>query len=120
MKQPGLTHSYCKNLNIWQFLLPIGNLNIDIRQHLRYILIVPKEENNSTEPLPDRYALGLHDDWPAVVAMLIDLGNSPSLDETSLRILRLALDGYSFREIGRMLGMSHNTAIKKLRDLVKG
>ena len=88
---------------------------------MRYILVMLNEdENNSTDPLPDRYALGLHDDWPAVVAALIDLENSPNIDEDSLRILRLALDGYSFREIGKMLGMSHNTAIKKLRNLVKG
>ena len=70
--------------------------------------------------IPDLYGLGFHDDWPSVVGALVDLENSSKYDETTFRILQLALEGYSFREIGKMLGMSHNTAIKKLRELIKG
>lgn len=79
-----------------------------------------KPDISNTDLLPDRYTLGFRDDWPTLVAALVDLGNSPGIDDTALRILRLTLEGYSFREIGKMLGMSHNTAIKKLKLLIKG
>ena len=77
------------------------------------------DKSNLYNLMPDRYSLGFHDEWPDVVAVLADLQSSPKTDEIGLRILRLALDGYSFREIGKMLGMSHNTALKKLRDMLE-
>jgi len=79
-----------------------------------------KPGNVLTDPLPDRYTLGFRDDWPSLVNILVDLKNSANYDETSIRVLRLLMDGYSFREIGKILGMSHNTAIKKLRLLITG
>jgi hypothetical protein len=78
------------------------------------------QDNSPADPLPDRFALGLRDDWPLLVTVLVDLENSPGHNQITLRILRLALEGYSFREIGKMLGMSHNTAIKKLKQLING
>jgi len=77
------------------------------------------DKSNPYDPFPDRYTLGFHDEWPDVVTVLADLESSPKADEMALRILRLALDGYSFREIGKMLGISHNTALKKLRDMLE-
>ena len=84
------------------------------------IFPVMKNLNSTCEPITDRYALGLHDEWPDVVTTLIDIENSRCNDPQAMAILKLALDGYSFREIGKMLGVSHNTAIKKLRELIKG
>jgi len=77
------------------------------------------DKTDLCDPFPDRYALGFHDEWPDVVTIIADLQSSPKADDMALRILRLALDGYSFREIGKMLGISHNTAIKKLRDILE-
>jgi hypothetical protein len=102
-------------------ILRNGNICIDKWQFILYILTMLMGDKSKPDgPLPDRYALGFHEEWPAVVAVLIDLESSPNFDEITHRILRLALDGYSFREIGKMLGMSHNTAIKKLRNLING
>ncbi len=67
----------------------------------------------------NRYNLGFHEGWPDVVNSIIDLQNARNLDEITLKILSLALEGYSFREIGKMLSMSHNTAIRKLKELVE-
>lgn len=68
----------------------------------------------------DRYELGLFENWDSVVELMVDLENSGKLDDTTLSILNMTLDGFSFREIGKKLGISHNTAIKRLRELMEG
>lgn len=66
------------------------------------------------------YELGFHDQWPEVLDAIVDMQNSGNLDEHRLKILLMVLDGWSFREIGRALGISHNTVIKHLKDITGG
>ena len=63
------------------------------------------------------YELGFHDQWPEVLDAIVDMQNSGNLDKHRLKILLMVLDGWSFREIGRALGISHNTVIKHLKDI---
>ena len=66
------------------------------------------------------YDLGFHDEWPEVLDAIIDIQNSGKLDETSVRMIRMVLDGWSFREIGREFNLSHNTIIKRLKEIIGG
>ena len=85
------------------------------------LMLVRKQRSRCMEPLPPNVDELLSDE--AVAPLRVDyacfLRLIDRLAEPDCRIVRMRLDGYGFKEIGKELGMSENTVAQRYGRVIK-
>ena len=85
------------------------------------LMISRNQQNRPTDPLPDNLEHLIATDGDVLTNIdynnLLQLINQ--LDEPDRRIVRMHLDGFNFKEIGRDLGISRDAAAQRFNRAIK-